>query len=105
MAGDRRATATCGRTARPIPSPAPAQLIFSDLGTISVEAKRGFSAYRWIKQELIRRGVPASEIAFMQDFKKSTDKQRLYNDFNAGRIRVLIGSSETMGTGLTCSSG
>ena len=41
----------------------------------------------------------------MQDFKKSTDKQRLYNDFNAGRIRVLIGSSETMGTGLTCSSG
>ena len=33
-------------------------------------------------------------------FKKSTDKQRLFNDFNAGRIRVLIGSSETMGTGV-----
>src|SRR6185437_14836114 len=84
----------------PYPIPGAGQLIFSDLGTISVEAKRGFSAYRWIKQELIRRGVPASEIAFMQDFTKSTDKQRLYNDFNAGRIRVLIGSSETMGTGL-----
>ena len=36
----------------------------------------------------------------MQDFKKSTDKQRLFNDFNAGRVRVLIGSSETMGTGV-----
>jgi len=84
----------------PYPIPGAGQLIFSDLGTISVEAKRGFSAYRWIKQELVRLGVPASEIAFMQNFKKSTDKQRLFNDFNAGRIRVLIGSSETMGTGV-----
>ena len=84
----------------PYPIPGAGQLIFSDLGTISVEAKRGFSAYRWIKQELVRRGVPASEIAYMQDFKKSADKQRLFNDFNAGRVRVLIGSSETMGTGV-----
>ena len=36
----------------------------------------------------------------MQDYSKSADKQRLFNDFNAGRIRVLIGSSETMGTGV-----
>jgi hypothetical protein len=33
-------------------------------------------------------------------FKKSADKQRLFNEFNAGRVRVLIGSSETMGTGV-----
>ena len=46
-------------------------MIFSDLGTISVEATRGFSAYRWISNELVRLGVPASEIAFMQDYKKS----------------------------------
>ena len=44
--------------------------------------------------------MPASEIAFMQDYKKSADKQRLFNDFNAGRVRILIGSSETMGTGV-----
>jgi N12 class adenine-specific DNA methylase len=76
------------------------QLIFSDLGTLAVEAKRGFSAYRWIKQELVRLGIPASEIAFMQDFTRSADKQRLFSDFNAGRTRVLIGSSDTMGTGV-----
>jgi N12 class adenine-specific DNA methylase/predicted RNA methylase len=84
----------------PYPTPGAGQLIFCDLGTIAVEAKRGFSAYRWIRQELIRLGVPASEISFMQDFKKSTDKQRLFNEFNAGRVRILIGSSETMGTGV-----
>jgi hypothetical protein len=77
-----------------------AQMIFSDLGTISVEKSRGFSAYRWIRDELIKRGVPASEIAFMQDFKKSEAKQRLFGDVRAGKVRFLIGSSETMGTGV-----
>jgi hypothetical protein len=84
----------------PFPIRGAGQLIFSDLGTISVEAKRGFSAYRWIKHELVRLGIPAAEIAFMQDFKRSADKQRLFNEFNAGRVRILIGSSETMGTGV-----
>ncbi|SEM59983.1 Adenine-specific DNA methylase, N12 class [Bosea lupini] len=77
-----------------------AQMIFSDLGTINVEKSRGFSAYRWIRDELIRMGVPASEITFMQDFKKSEAKQRLFGDVRAGKVRFLIGSSETMGTGV-----
>ncbi|WP_204314942.1 hypothetical protein, partial [Klebsiella pneumoniae] len=73
-------------------------MIFSDLGTINVEKTRGFSAYRWIRDELIRLGVPPSEIAYMQDFKKTEAKQRLFGDVRAGRVRFLIGSSETMGT-------
>ena len=77
-----------------------AQMIFSDLGTIGVEKTRGFSAYRWIRDELVRLGVPASEIAFMQDFKKSEAKQRLFGDVRAGKVRFLIGSSDTMGTGV-----
>jgi N12 class adenine-specific DNA methylase/adenine-specific DNA methylase len=77
-----------------------AQMIFSDLGTISVEKSRGFSAYRWIRDELVRMGVPASEIAFMQDYKKSEAKQRLFGDVRAGKVRFLIGSSDTMGTGV-----
>jgi len=82
------------------PIPGAGQMIFSDLGTINVEATRGFSAYRWIKQQLVARGVPASQIAFIQDYKRSADKQRLFADFRAGRVRVLIGSSDTMGTGV-----
>jgi len=77
-----------------------AQMIFSDLGTLNVEARRGFSAYRWIRDSLVARGVPAEQIAYMQDYKKSAAKQRLFADVNAGRITVLIGSSETMGTGV-----
>ena len=64
------------------------------------EDTRGFSAYRWIREELIRLGVPASEIAIMQHFKRSADKQRLFNDINAGRVRLVLGSTLTMGTGV-----
>lgn len=85
---------------KPFELPGAAQMIFSDLGTINVEKTRGFSAYRWIRDELVRLGVPSSEIAFMQDYKKTEAKQRLFADVRAGRIRFLIGSSETMGTGV-----
>jgi N12 class adenine-specific DNA methylase/adenine-specific DNA methylase len=80
--------------------PGAAQMIFSDLGTMNVEKSRGFSAYRWIRDELVRLGVPPAEIAFMQDYKKTEAKQRLFGDVRSGKIRFLIGSSETMGTGV-----
>lgn len=85
---------------KPFELPGAAQMIFSDLGTISVEKSRGFSAYRWIRDELVRLGVPPGEIAFMQDYKKSEAKQRLFGDVRAGKVRFLIGSSDTMGTGV-----
>lgn len=85
---------------RPFDLPGAAQMIFSDLGTISVEKSRGFSAYRWIRDELVRMGVPPSEIAIMQDYRKSEAKQRLFGDVRAGKVRFLIGSSDTMGTGV-----
>ena len=84
----------------PYALPGAAQMIFSDLGTLNVEGSRGFSAYRWIRDELIRLGIPHTQIAFMQDYKKSTAKQRLFQEVNAGKIRILIGSSDTMGTGV-----
>jgi N12 class adenine-specific DNA methylase len=76
------------------------QMIFSDLGTEAVAEKRGFSAYTWIRQSLIARGVPANEIVFMQDLKTSAQKQACFNAMNAGEIRILIGSTLAMGTGV-----
>ena len=77
-----------------------AQFIFSDLGTPKAAAVRGFSVYRWIKQELVRRGIPAAEVAFIHDYKKASQKQALFADINAGRIKITIGSTQKMGTGV-----
>lgn len=49
---------------------------------------------------MIRTGVPASEIAFVQEFKKTESKQRLFGDVRAGKVCFLISSSKTMGTGV-----
>lgn len=76
------------------------QMIFADLGVPSSEEKRGFSIYRFIKEQLIAKGVPEHEIAFMQDYKNSDQKRKLFQDMNQGKVRFLIGSSIAMGTGV-----
>jgi N12 class adenine-specific DNA methylase len=84
----------------PYPLPGAAQMVFSDLGTEAAEGRRGFSAYLWVRDELVRLGVPRAEIAFMQDFKTASAKQALFADVNSGRVRILLGSTPTMGTGV-----
>ena len=93
-------TYTDPKTGRPYALRGGAQMIFSDLGTEGAMRTRGFSAYGWIRSELVRLGVPAGEIAFMQDHKKSAAKQRLFQAVNEGRVRFLLGSTQTMGTGV-----
>lgn len=75
------------------------QMIFSNLG-IDAEGKRGFSGYEWMKRELIRRGVPKGELAFIKDYSSHIAKQKLFNDMNEGKVRILIGSTQKMGTGV-----
>jgi hypothetical protein len=84
----------------PYPRKGAAQMIFSDLGTESIEAKRGFSAYTYTRNRLIGLGVPAEQIAIMQHFKKPMAKLKLFADVNAGITTILLGSSQTMGTGV-----
>ena len=95
---DRRFTDP--ETGRPYPLPGAVQMVFSDLGTEAAIETRGFSAYVWIRDQLIELGVPADQIAFMQHYKKNSAKQRLFGDLNQGRKRILIGSTATMGTGV-----
>ena len=77
------------------------QLIFSDLG-VHAKVKNGvsFSPYSYIKRKLISMGVPAKEIAFISDYETVADKNRLQNMMRNGEIRILIGSTRKMGTGL-----
>lgn len=56
--------------------------------------------YGEIKRELIKRGVPAEEIAFIHDFDTPAKKAKAFADVNAGKIRVMIASTEKAGTGV-----
>lgn len=83
------------------PNKGASMMVFSDLGFgAGVATNRGFNARTWFEKRLRDAGVPMSQVAFMSDYKKSADKLKLFKDVNAGRVRILVGSSKNMGTGV-----
>lgn len=74
-----------------------AQLVFCDLSTPKPDAE--FSVYTDIRQKLIERGVPESEIRFIHEAKTEVQKQELFKKVRKGEVRVLLGSTQKMGAG------
>ena len=72
------------------------QLVFCDLSTPNPAS---FNVYDEVRTKLIEAGVPSAEIAFIHDADSDADKKTLFDNVNAGRIRILIGSTEKMGAG------
>lgn len=74
------------------------QLVFCDLSTPS-KSNRAFCVYEDLKNKLMKHGIPADEIAFIQDYDSDVQKHILFKDVKAGKIRVLLGSTQKMGAG------
>lgn len=74
------------------------QMIFSDLGVKETEA--GFSFYNEIIEKLEARGIPREEIANIGDANTDVKKESLFSSVRAGQVRVLLGSTAKMGTGV-----
>jgi len=74
------------------------QLVFCDLSTPS-KLNRGFCVYDDLKAKLVNRGLPAEEIAFIQDYDSDVQKHILFKEVKSGKIRVLVGSTQKMGAG------
>jgi hypothetical protein len=73
------------------------QMIFCDMGVHPT--KWGYSAYEDIVKKLIAAGVPAEQIAAIGDAESDAKKQALFEKVRQGSVRVLIGSTQKMGTG------
>lgn len=92
------------------------QIIFCDLATPKGSKKTTSNAeldagdaeldtesaklYDDMKAYLVKRGIPANEIAFIHDANSDAKKKQLFADVNDGIVRVLIGSTEKMGVGM-----
>ena len=74
-----------------------AQLVFCD-SSVPTNG-RGFSVYEDMHAKLLARGVPPQEMAFIQDHDSDAAKLMLFRDVRAGRVRILFGSTQKMGTG------
>ena len=73
------------------------QIVFSDSGVPN--DKKDFDLYNAMKGELLERGVPEKEIAFIHDATNDKKKAALFAKVRDGHVRVLFGSTERLGTG------
>ena len=73
------------------------QIIFSD---IAVNSDNGnFSVYDYIKQQLNEKyGIPENEIIFAPK-SDSKERENIFKAINEGKYRVVIASTNTLGTG------
>lgn len=73
------------------------QLVFCDVGT----PKAGkFNVYDEIRNVLLAKGVPESEMAFVHDATSEAQRQELFERTRQGKVRILIGSTSKLGTGV-----
>jgi N12 class adenine-specific DNA methylase len=72
------------------------QLVFCDLG---VPRRDRWSAYEGLRDELVARGMPADQIRFAQNATSRRQKDQLDQDARDGKIAVLVGSRQGLGTG------
>lgn len=73
------------------------QLVFCDLSTPN--GNSSFNVYDDIKDQLLDKGIPNHEIAFIHDAKNESQKDEMFAKVRSGDIRVLIGSTFKMGAG------
>ena len=75
------------------------QMIFLDTSTPKEGKSDEFTLYDDIKNKLIDKGVPKEEIAYVHDAKTDKTKDLLFAKVRSGKIRILLGSTDKMGTG------
>ena len=60
----------------------------------------GFNLFEDIKAKLVKKGVPAAKIAIIRSEMTDTAKQKIFDAVREGEIRVIMGSTQTLGTGV-----
>lgn len=58
-----------------------------------------FNMYDDLRDKLIEGGIKPEQIAYIHDAKTDEEKDSLFASVRAGRVRVLIGSTQKMGEG------
>ena len=59
-----------------------------------------FTVYDDIREKLVARGIPREQIAFIHEANTEVRKKELYAKVRSGQVRVLMGSTFKMGSGM-----
>ena len=75
-------------------------------GTVAIFAdnyqnkQSGFNLYDDIRDKLIAEGIPAEQVVIMRSGMTIKKKLEIFDKVNRGEIRVILGSTFTLGTGV-----
>ena len=86
-----------GSDGEPEPRRGGLQLVFLDSGTPGGAV---FDLYEELRGELVARGVDREQVAFIHEYPDDEERGRLFERCRDGRVRVLVGSTQKMGTGM-----
>ena len=74
------------------------QLVFCDMST-PTKISGKYDVYNDIRNKLLEKGVPDEEIEFIHNAPTDSKKAKLFSDVRAGKVRILLGSTQKMGAG------
>jgi N12 class adenine-specific DNA methylase len=82
-----------------------AQLVFSDIyqSPYMGTGTDRFDLYEDIKNKLISQGIPADEIVVLRE-QAGAQREGIFERVNNGTIRILMGSTQKLGTGVNVQS-
>src|SRR5438128_2232327 len=73
------------------------QLVFADLGINATPW--GYAVYADVIAKLVQHGIPRRDIAAIGEADTDAKKQVLFEQVRHGTVRILLGSTQKMGTG------
>lgn len=75
------------------------QIVFCDLLTPKNDGS--FSIYTELKKLLVSAGIPDEQVQFIHDWDSNSKKKEVFFDkVNKGEVRVVMGSTQKLGTGV-----
>jgi N12 class adenine-specific DNA methylase len=72
----------------------------TDTMILEANAAENFSVYAEVKKLLVQKGIPVQQVVFIHDYNTRKQKELLFEQVNNGGIRIVLGSTKRLGTGV-----
>ncbi len=76
--------------------PGTSQIVFCDSST----PKKTFNIYDELKNVLVKKGAAPEDVVFIHEGTTEQKRRKLLEDMNSGKIRIMLGSTQKLGTGV-----
>lgn len=66
----------------------------------SEQSEGAFNVYAEVRKRLVEKGIPEEQVVFIHDYNSQRAKEKLFKQIQNGEIRIVLGSTQKLGTGV-----